>query len=342
MSILIVDDAPSSLNLLRSLLQASGFRDVQTAASAEEAFRLLGMNGAAAPSHVDLILMDVQMPGLDGIEACRRIKEIDHLRDVSVIMVTGLAETECLETAFAAGAVDYVVKPVNTSALLVRLRAALLVKHEMDARRRLAQRLGKLSRRLARANRELRRLSNCDGLTGIANRLCFDRTLRKEWARAARQQTSLALILMDLDHFKTFNDAHGHVAGDHCLKEAASLFARLCQRPGDLVSRYGGEEFAVLLPETDISGAAFVAEKLRSSLAAMELVVVKTGTAKQVTLSLGVCATVPQPRGSPECLVEAADRALYEAKRLGRNQLARGNIKSAGPPGQIVAYRADE
>src|SRR5262249_49642918 len=159
------------------------------------------------------ILMDVQMPELDGIEACRRIKEDERLRDVSVIMVTGMAEAECLEPAFAAGASDFVVKPVNTAALLARLRSALLLKRAMDSRRSLAQRLNKANTRLARANRALRKLSYCDGLTGIANRSCFDKTLAKEWARGTRQQSPLALILIDVDHFKRFNDTHGHLAG---------------------------------------------------------------------------------------------------------------------------------
>lgn len=323
MSILIVDDMANSRNSLQSLLKASGYSDVYTAKSAEDAFHMLGMDGDSSPQHsqVDLILMDVQMPEVDGIEACRRIKRTDRLRDVSVIMVTGLAETECLETAFAAGASDYVVKPVNSAALLVRLRAALLLKREMDARQRLAERLRKLSRKLARANRRLRSLSNCDGLTGIANRGCFDKTLKREWARAARQRTPLALILMDLDHFKDFNDAYGHLAGDGCLKRAAALFAQLCQRPGDLVARYGGEEFAVLLPETDRPGAAFVAEKLRAALANMELMQETRSATTRITLSLGVAHTLPEPQVAPEILVASADRALYAAKRGGRNQV---------------------
>lgn len=324
MSILIVDDTANSRNSLQSLLRASGYADVQTAQSADDAFRVLGMNGSSESqiiADVDLILMDVQMPGVDGIEACRRIKETQRLRDVSVIMVTGMAETDCLEPAFAAGAVDYVVKPINTAALLVRLRSALLLKREMDARHRLTQHLRKLSKKLARANRKLRTLSYQDGLTGVANRSCFDKTLSKEWARAARQRVPLALILMDLDHFKRFNDTHGHLAGDQCLKQAAAELARVCRRPGDLLARYGGEEFAVLLPDTDADGAAVVAEKLRTAIA--ELAPIDCPLPGRITVSLGIAACVPEPHTDPVGLVDVADRALYEAKRLGRNRVAR-------------------
>lgn len=317
MSILVVDDMATARNSLQTLLQAAGYSDVLTAQSAQEAFHMLGIEENRGPGkEVDLILMDVQMPELDGIEACRRIKETERLRDIQVIMVTGLSETEYMATAFAAGAMDYVVKPINRTELLVRLQSALVLKREMDARLRLAKRLRQLSRKLARANRKLRRLSYLDGLTGIANRAFFDKTLYLEWARAARQHTYLALILMDLDHFKQFNDEHGHQMGDECLRQAAGLFARLCQRPGDLVARYGGEEFAVILPGADEAGAVVVAEKLRAVLGELDV-----APESKITLSLGVSAVIPLPGTSPAAFVNAADTALYDAKRGGRNQV---------------------
>lgn len=320
MSILVVDDTPGMLASLQSLLQAAGYSDVLTARSAQAAFRLLGMEESTeSVKEVDLILMDVQMPELDGIEACRRIKMINRLRDVQVIMVTGVAETDCLATAFAAGASDYLTKPVNRTELLVRLRSALLLKSVMDGRLRLAKRLRRLTRKLARANRKLRRLSYVDGLTGIANRAFFNRTLDLEWGRAARQQSSLALILCDFDRFKEINDEHGHLIGDRCLKEAAGLFTEMCERPGDLVARFGGEEFAVILPGSDEDGAAVVAEKLRAVVSEMDVI-----SGKKITLSLGVSAVIPKAGISSRVLVAAADKALYCAKRQGRNQAQRG------------------
>jgi diguanylate cyclase (GGDEF)-like protein len=233
--------------------------------------------------------------------------------------VTGVTETECLETAFAAGAVDFVAKPINATALLVRLRSALLLKREMDARQRLA-------RRLRKANSALRRLSHRDPLTGLASRGCFDKTLAKEWARAIRRRSSLGLILLDLDEFKQINDAHGHLAGDECLRQAARTLAQACQRPGDLPARYGGDEFAVLLPETESEGVACVAENIRSAIAELTIRPAEGEGMLRITASLGVAAGVPERGTLASMLIGAADRALYDAKRGGRNRAARGQF----------------
>jgi diguanylate cyclase (GGDEF)-like protein len=174
-----------------------------------------------------------------------------------------------------------------------------------------AIRLAGLTRDLEEANRRLERLSMMDGLTGIANRRRFDETLELEWRRATRSATPLALLMVDIDAFKPYNDAHGHQAGDDCLCKVAAVLQENVHRAADLVARYGGEEFAVLLPATDVTHAARMAEVLRERVA----------ESTPVTISIGICSDVPLRAGDFPSLVRCADRALYEAKRAGRNRV---------------------
>jgi diguanylate cyclase (GGDEF)-like protein len=163
------------------------------------------------------------------------------------------------------------------------------------------------------ANRRLEELSFVDSLTEIANRRQFEQILDLEWRRAVRSGMPLSLILADIDHFKAFNDGHGHQAGDRCLRDVANLLDSIVQRAGDQVARYGGEEFATMLPETDSEGAVSIAERMRQAVEGLET------EGGRVTVSFGVATTVATDRSSPNALVAAADAALYEAKRAGRN-----------------------
>jgi diguanylate cyclase (GGDEF)-like protein len=326
MSILIVDDSRFNLLLLKSILQEAGFSDIQTATSAAEAFRLLGMGDAAKPDQdtatdVELILMDVVMPEMDGIEACRRIKAHEKLSDLPVIIVTANTEMNILETAFAAGATDYIPKPLNKVELLARIRNALALKREMDRRKQREKELLEVTRKLEEANRKLEQLSTQDGLTGIANRRQFNRYLAIEWGRAVREQYWLALILIDIDAFKPYNDHYGHPAGDDCLIKVAHILQKTVKRPTDLVARYGGEEFAVILPHTGLEGAAIVAEQMRERVEALKIEHQYARSGKHITISAGVAATLPVQTQDKLNLVQAADQALYQAKRVGGNKV---------------------
>ena len=189
----------------------------------------------------------------------------------------------------------------------VRVRRARARERELQ---RLVQ---ERTNQLEEANRRLEELSFLDGLTEVANRRQFEQILDLEWRRAVRSGSPLSLILADIDHFKAFNDNHGHQAGDRCLRDVATLLDSIVQRAGDQVARYGGEEFAAMLPETDAEGAENIAERMRRAVESLE-----TGGGR-VTVSIGVATTVAGETRSAESLVAAADAALYEAKRAGRN-----------------------
>ncbi len=172
-----------------------------------------------------------------------------------------------------------------------------------------------------RAEEILKRLSSQDGLTGIANRRYFDKYVEREWRRAIRDNSPIALIICDIDFFKAYNDTYGHQRGDDCLKKIAEVISNAINRPGDMVARYGGEEFVVVLTNTDIKGASFVAEAIRKKVEAMGILHESSSISKVVTISLGVTSTIPGQNTSPDGLIIAADEALYQAKQGGRNRV---------------------
>ncbi len=321
MTILIVDDDPHLGKLVGMRLDAEGYRTLSVR-TAKQAFELLGLeNPAASENGVDLVMLDIFLPDMSGIEACRHIKRTPHTADIPVIMITGSTEEEHLRQAFEAGATDYIEKPFKGVELLARIHAALRLKAEIDQRKHQAEELGRLAEQLRKANEQLRRLSFRDGLTGLYNRRYFDDFLLREFKRALRNRTSLALIMIDIDFFKSYNDRFGHQQGDECLRRIAATFTLVVHRSHDLVARYGGEEFAVVLPETDVQGAAAVAENLRQQVERLALSHPDSPFGV-VTISEGVAAVVPGPDDQAEKLLEAADTALYCSKRGGRNRVS--------------------
>ncbi len=321
MSVLIIDDAADMRESLRMVLEAEGFTDVVTAASAREAFRRVGLDGVAPSVTPDVILMDILMPDVNGVAACKRFKQDPRTADVPILMITGQSQDEVLSAAFAAGAIDFITKPVKIVELVARLRSALTLKRELDDRRRREQELLRVTQQLKDANENLQRLSDQDALTGVANRRSFEAHLAHEWSRAAREQTPLASIMIDIDYFKRFNDRYGHPRGDECLRQVARALAAPLKRPGDLLARYGGEEFVILLPWTGLPGAVALAEKLHGRVSALRIPHADSAAAPHVTISLGVACTIPTRQMKAGALIEAADQALYVAKEHGRNRV---------------------
>ncbi|MBP2300229.1 diguanylate cyclase [Azospirillum picis] len=288
--ILVVDDIPSNIHVLSRIL-----RDEYDIYFATDGERALDLVQARMP---DLVLLDIMMPGMDGYEVCSRIKADPAVHDIPVIFISAKSEVEDETRGLEVGAIDFITKPISPPIVRARVRNHLLLKRQTDL---------------------LRSLSFLDGLTGIANRRRFDETILREWRRCGRTCLPLSLIILDVDHFKAYNDQYGHQAGDECLRLVAEVLSERARRPGDLVARYGGEEFVCLLPETDRAGAAAVAESFRAGVAERGIPHQQSPVAPHVTISLGVATTVPTADDGHEILAQTADRLLYQAKRAGRN-----------------------
>ena len=321
-NILLVDDDPATIQLLTKILSDVG--NLRFAVSGEDALRL------ARASVPDLILLDAEMPGMSGFLVCAALKADPVLADVPVIFVTSHAEPEFEVSGFELGAADFIAKPVSASLVLARVKTQLRVKHLAD---------------------ELRLIAATDVLTGIANRRHFDAALDREWRAARRAGEALALLMIDVDHFKSFNDRYGHPAGDACLRSVAQAVVCASLRPADLVARYGGEEFVVLLPRTPRAGAEHVARGILDAVDVLAIPHAASATTTFVTVSIGVgsydddsaCWTPPSidsrytDEACARCfaadLVHAADRAMYAAKRAGRARACALDIADVGAGG---------
>lgn len=339
-SILIVDDSPAVRGLLEDTLVAEGFGPVVQVASAEQALeRLRWGHLPATPTDIEVLLLDLHLPGMGGIEACRLLRGFEPTAALPIIAVTVEDDMRMLEMAFAAGANDLLAKPFRRVDVIARVRAALAQRAEHGRQKTRELELMVFAQRLEQANLKLKKLSTIDGLTGVANRCAFDLELDREWRRALREPHPFTTMMIDVDYFKRFNDRYGHHAGDDCLRQVAQAIAGGVRRPGDLVARYGGEEFAVILPNTDEEGARVVADAMRAAVVALGIVHERSDNAAMVTVSQGIATVVPDGEVTPAALVKAADRALYRAKRAGRNcAVAFGEhptLRASGAPRRV-------
>ncbi len=302
--ILVVDDVPDNVEILDARLSSRGY-EVVTASSGHEALELVRSD----PPH--LILCDVMMPGIDGLEVSRRIRADRDLPYIPIILVTALNDTEDIVQGLETGADDYIAKPYNFQELEARVRAMLRIKDLQDQ-------LDRQNRELEDANVRLKKLSITDGLTELFNHRHVHQLLRDEFERSGRSGEPVAIAMLDLDRFKLVNDTYGHPTGDVILYETARIL-RETAREIDMVGRYGGEEFIVILPNTDEGEAARFAERVRARVA--EHVFRDEAHEIRMTTSAGV-ACFPAPGvDSPEALLKRADDALYHAKESGRNRV---------------------
>jgi diguanylate cyclase (GGDEF)-like protein len=320
-ALLVVDDDEMTRDMLARRLSRVGYT-ITTAADGSEALELV------AGQQFDMVLLDIKMPGLTGFEVLERLRRTHSVSDLPVIMVTSADDSDSIVEALELGANDYLTKPIDFPVALARIRTQLLLRRMFVA--------------LEEAKAKLERLSFLDGLTEVANRRRFDEYLQVEWRRAQRAGSPLSVILVDLDSFKSFNDRYGHEAGDEILRRIARTLDQTVNRPADLVARYGGEEFVVVLPGTDADGARLLAERLRTTVEGLEVVHEGSGTSLRVTISLGVATVVPRRDGSPESVVVAADRALYQAKRDGRNRVRVAADTGEPAPGSAEGGPAPE
>lgn len=289
--LLIVDDAMENIQILNHVLGEE--HEVLFAMNGEKALEL------AHQHHPDLILLDAVMPGMDGYEVCAALRASSDVRDIPIIFVTALTTPEDETRALEAGAVDFITKPFNVAVVRARVRTHLTLKRQSDS---------------------MRELTLTDALTGIANRRSFNDAIENEWRRCARSSTPLSVIMIDIDHFKLYNDAYGHQAGDACLQQVADTMLQCAGRTPDLLARYGGEEFVILLPQVDAAGAATVAERILASVRALAIPHRMSSAGDTVTVSLGVATLMPDQGADHEALVRCADNALYRAKKDGRNR----------------------
>lgn len=325
MSILIVDDSDDQRILIKQYLNVAGYKDVLLADSAESAFKILRLDDPSGPNIVvDLILMDIVMPGMDGIKACQAIRKNVYFEDIPIIMVSVLDDIKNLQKSFAAGAVDYIAKPVNKIEMVTRVRSMLRLKYEIDRRKSREKELIEMTQHLETVNEMLEHLSYFDALTGIPNRRYFEKFIDAEWKRAIRNERPISLIFLDIDNFKDVNDKYGHQTGDKCLKKTAKVISHSLKRPGDFLARYGGEEFIVVLSDTEKEGAESVAENIRRNVAEANVVLKNSETKITFTISAGVSTAIPERSSSYQSLIIKADEALYKAKKGGKNRVATG------------------
>jgi diguanylate cyclase (GGDEF)-like protein len=291
-NILVVDDEKSNLLVLNTMLSPD--YTIFTAKSGEEALDRV----AEAPP--DLILLDIIMPGINGFEVLRRLKRSPDTRGIPVIIITGLQSEEDEEKGLVLGAVDYITKPFKNAIVIARVKTHIQVVHQI---------------------RMIERLGLVDFLTDIPNRRCFDDRMGIEWRRAVREKSPLAFLMIDVDKFKNYNDTWGHPQGDVLLKAIARVFSSAARRPGDLAARLGGEEFGILLPDTELEGALRIAEEIRSRIETLRVRTADGKTETTAAVSIGVVSLVPDKDMLISDFISAADRRLYAAKEQGRNRI---------------------
>lgn len=294
--ILIVDDEPGNIEFIAKTLADS--YEVQFATGGAMALEL------ASREPPSLILLDVMMPGMDGYQVLKALRDMNQCRDIPVIFITGHDDMGNETRGLEAGAVDFISKPANPAVVRARVKTHLMLKAQSD---------------------QLRSLVFIDSLTGLANRRRFDECLALEWLHCQRYRWPLTLLFIDIDHFKLYNDYYGHVAGDACLAKVAAAIGGQFGRPHDVVARYGGEEFVCLLPECDMNKVRDKAHQLCDAVSELRIPHETSLTAPVVTISIGMATMTPgEDANDPEALTSLADQHLYLAKSQGRNRLCDG------------------
>jgi two-component system, cell cycle response regulator len=307
--VLVVDDEPTLRSVLRQVLEDDGYfvTDAPCAEQALESFR---------QRPVPLVISDIVMGKMSGLELLREIKQIEP--ETLVIMMTSHASLEAATNALRSGAYDFLLKPFEDITLISAVAARASEKIRLtESNRELVESLRRKAEELEHANSMLRELAERDGLTGLHNHRYFREALDRELARSARHRRLFSLVMIDIDHFKRFNDTYGHLAGDEALKHLAGILQNLC-RSSSVVARYGGEEFVMIVPENDSEGARVFADRVRDTVELTPFRNSGEALSLPLTISLGI-STFPEDGIDARTLIQRADKALYYAKADGRN-----------------------
>ena len=293
-TILVVDDMTTTLLLLHDLLKDT--YEVKIAKSGTKALEILN-----APNDIDLILLDIEMPDINGYDVCKRIKNNETIKNIPIIFITGRTSQEDEEYGLNLGAIDYITKPFNNAIVKLRIKNYLNLKIKNDM---------------------LEKLSMYDGLTNIRNRRYFDETFEKTFSEIKRDKKSLAVLMIDIDFFKPYNDNYGHGQGDETLRKVAKALEKTIKRASDFVARYGGEEFVILLKDINKDGVEAVANNLLNAVRELKITHEFSKIENYVTVSIGVSYYNSSSDITKLELLLKADETLYNVKNSGRNNFA--------------------
>ncbi|MFQ3574164.1 MAG: diguanylate cyclase [Thermodesulfovibrionales bacterium] len=320
MSIIVVDNNPSNLEIIDKILKKGGYQDVILSSNIKDAISLANKgDDALTASGINLILINLKSE--DAIRDCQILKSINFFDEIPIIATSCIKDIGNYQKTLDIQ-IDECITDINSEVeVLMRIKTILTLKYEIKRRKALERNLHDMANQLEHSNNVLNMISSQDGLTGIANRRYFDTYLSNEWKRAMRNASTVSLIMIDIDFFKAYNDMYGHLKGDECLKAVAQEIQKTLKRGSDVVARYGGEEFAVVLPGTDIKGAMMIAKLIWENVMALNIKHEASKVINYVTISLGVASEIPTLGSSQDDLIRKADMALYKAKNAGRNRI---------------------
>ncbi|MDF2987728.1 MAG: diguanylate cyclase response regulator [Eubacterium sp.] len=288
--VLVVDDNKNNIRLLTDILEDEKYEVYST----EKATEAIEMTHSNKP---DIILLDIMMPEMDGFEVCKQLKSDYEIKDIPVIMVTAKTDTADLKSALDLGAFDYIKKPIDEIEVIARIQSALRFKQQQD---------------------KLKEMASKDGLTGVFNHALLIDLFEKEYLKQQRNQGDLSFVMLDIDYFKKVNDTYGHTTGDLILRELSDILSN-SSRTGDIVGRYGGEEFSLVLPDTNSENAFKLCERIRKTVENYDFFTGKEHI--KITVSMGICTKQPCDSILSSEMIIKADEALYIAKQNGRNQV---------------------
>ncbi len=314
--VLLVDDQVMIVEAVRRALANQPHLEFQYCLNPLDAVE------AAQTMKPTVILQDLIMPGMDGLELVRRYRQVPELSQTPIVVLSSQEEPLTKSRAFAEGANDYLVKLPDRVELLARIRYHTKAYLNELQRAEAFRQLQESQRLLMLANLKLERMTRVDGLTCLANRRYFNEYFAEEWRRLMIEQEPLTVIMIDVDNFKSYNDAYGHLVGDEVLVTVGAAILNICTRPTDFAARFGGEEFVIILAGTPAAEARVVAEALRQAVARLDISHAGNDQVSHVTVSVGVATVVPQQQLASEQVIEAADHALLRAKAQGKNQVA--------------------